>query len=144
MKLALIAILVGFFSIATARAQIFDNAEEAFESSRATHKPVLLIFSGSDWCAPCIRFQKTVLSDEQFQLYASDHLILLKADFPQRKRLDQKLIEQNERLAERYNPKGQFPHIVLLSSDQSVLSTLSYKNQSTEQFISMLSTHFAE
>lgn len=125
-------------------AQIHDNAEEAFASSKATHKPVLLIFSGSDWCAPCIRFQKTVLSDEQFQLYASDHLILLKADFPQRKKLSKALEKQNEVLAEKYNPKGQFPHIVLLNSDQSVLSTLSYKNQDTAQFISMLSTHFAE
>lgn len=125
-------------------AQIHDNAEEAFASSKVTHKPVLLIFSGSDWCAPCIRFQKTVLSDEQFQLFASDHLILLKADFPQRKKLSKALEKQNEVLAEKYNPKGQFPHIVLLNSDQSVLSTLSYKNQDTAQFISMLSTHFAE
>lgn len=125
-------------------AQIHDNADEAFASSRATHKPVLLIFSGSDWCAPCIRFQKTVLSDEQFQLYASDHLILLKADFPQRKKLAKEIEEQNEQLAEKYNPKGQFPHIVLLRSDQSVLSTLPYKNQSTEQFILMLSTHFVK
>lgn len=125
-------------------AQIHNNADEAFASSRATHKPVLLIFSGSDWCAPCIRFQKTVLSDEQFQLYASDHLILLKADFPQRKKLAKEIEEQNEQLAEKYNPKGQFPHIVLLRSDQSVLSTLPYKNQSTEQFILMLSTHFVK
>lgn len=125
-------------------AQIHNNADEAFASSRATHKPVLLIFSGSDWCAPCIRFQKTVLSDEQFQTYASDHLILLKADFPQRKKLAKEIEEQNEQLAEKYNPKGQFPHIVLLRSDQSVLSTLPYKNQSTEQFILMLSTHFVK
>lgn len=127
-----------------AQAQIHDNAEEAFASSRATQKPVLLIFSGSDWCAPCIRFQKTVLSDEQFQLYASDHLILLKADFPQRKKLAKDIEKQNDKLAEKYNPKGQFPQIVLLSADQSVLSTLPYKNQNIAQFISMLSTYFAE
>ncbi|MEZ4945162.1 MAG: thioredoxin family protein [Cyclobacteriaceae bacterium] len=127
-----------------AQAQIHDNAEEAFASSRETQKPVLLIFSGSDWCAPCIRFQRTVLSDEQFQLYASDHLIVLKADFPQRKKLAKDIEKQNEQLAEKYNPKGLFPHIVLLSSNQSVLSTLPYKNQNTAQFISMLSNHFAE
>jgi thiamine biosynthesis lipoprotein len=127
-----------------ANAQTHEDASEAFRLSEESQKPVLLIFSGSDWCAPCIRFQKTVLSDEQFQLYASDHLILLKADFPQRKKLAKAIEKQNEQLAEKYNPKGQFPHIVLLSSDQSVLSTLPYKNQNTAQFISMLSTHFAE
>lgn len=128
----------------SAKGQINDNAAAAFEDSRTTQKPVLLIFSGSDWCAPCIRLHKTVLSDEQFLLYASDHFILLKADFPQRKKLATETVAQNERLAERYNPKGQFPHLVLLRSDQSVLSVLPYKNQNTEEFITMLSTHFAE
>jgi len=136
--------LVAMLIASIAQGQIHDNAVAAFEDSRTTQKPVLLIFSGSDWCAPCIRFHKTVLSDEQFLLYASDHLVVLKADFPQRKKLNKEIVKQNDQLAEKYNPKGQFPHIVLLRSDQSVLSTLPYKNQSTEEFISMLSTHFAE
>ena len=33
-----------------------DNADE----------PVLLVFSGSDWCSNCIRFNKEVLSDSTF------------------------------------------------------------------------------
>ncbi len=126
------------------KAQVLVNANEAFKLSQESQKPVLLIFSGSDWCAPCIRFQKTVLASEQFQHYASDHLILLKVDFPQRKKLESEMVMQNERLADRYNPKGQFPHILLLRPDQSVLTTLYYKNQRSEEFISQLSTHFAE
>ena len=129
---------------ALAKAQVLVNADEAFKLSQESQKPVLLIFSGSDWCAPCIRFQKTVLTSDQFKHYASDHLILLKIDFPQRKKLDSELVMQNERLADRYNPKGQFPHILLLRPDQSVLTTLYYKNQRSEEFISQLSTHFAE
>ena len=126
------------------RAQVFENAEEAFQSSTRSQKPILLVFSGSDWCAPCIRFQKTVLSDAGFQHYAADHLILLKADFPQRKKLDQWLIGQNERLAETYNPRGQFPHIVLLRPDRTLLATLTFKDQRPEEFISQLSLYFAE
>lgn len=139
----LITILASF-SIVSVQAQILDNADVAFKLSQESQKPVLLIFSGSDWCAPCIRFQKRVLDDAQFQHYAFDHLILLKADFPQRKKLTQELVQQNEQLAEKYNPSGQFPHLVLLRPDQSVLFTLFYKNQHPEEFIAQLSVHFAE
>ena len=123
---------------------ILEDAAQAFVISAESKKPVLLIFSGSDWCAPCIRFNKEVLTTEQFQYYASDHFVLLKADFPQRKKLDKALVEQNEKLADRYNPTGQFPHILLLHPEQSVLATLHYKNQNPEEFISQLSTYFAE
>jgi len=125
-------------------AQILDNAEEAFKLSAQSQKPVLLIFSGSDWCAPCIQFQKRILSSEQFEHYAYDHLILLKVDFPQRIKLERELVIQNEHLAERYNPQGQFPHILLLRPDQTVLSVLAYKNQQPQEFISQLSGHFSE
>jgi len=123
---------------------ILEDAAQAFVISAESKKPVLLIFSGSDWCAPCIRFNKEVLTTEQFQYYASNHFVLLKADFPQRKKLDKALVEQNEELADRYNPTGQFPHILLLHPDQSVLATLHYKNQNSEEFISQLSSYFAE
>ncbi len=125
-------------------AQILENADEAFKLSAASQKPVLLIFSGSDWCAPCIQFQKRILSDEQFEHYASDHFIMLKVDFPQRRKLERELLTQNEALAEKYNPKGQFPHILLLRPDQTVLSLLSYRNQQPQEFISQLSVHFSE
>ncbi len=141
----ILIVLIGFLIfVSPSEAQILENAEEAFQLSAETQKPVLLIFSGSDWCAPCIRFQRTVLSDNQFLHYAADHFILLKADFPQRKKLTSKMVQQNEALAEKYNPKGQFPHIVLLHPDKSVLSTLFYKNQASQEFISQLSSHFAE
>ncbi len=123
---------------------ILEDAAQAFAISAESKKPVLLVFSGSDWCAPCIRFNREVLTTEQFQYYAADHFILLKADFPQRKKLEKELVMQNEKLADRYNPNGQFPHILLLHPDQSVLGTLYYKNQNPEEFISQLSTHFAE
>lgn len=139
----LIAIFVGFCTVQVC-AQILDNSSEAFKRAEETGKPVLLIFSGSDWCAPCIRFSKNVLTKETFLDYAADHLILLKADFPQRKRLADDLRKQNETLAERYNPSGQFPHILLLHADGTVISILSYRNQKPEEFISQLSAHFAE
>lgn len=120
----------------TSWAQIQTNAEEAFKISSETHKPILLVFAGSDWCAPCIRFEKTILKETAFQRFANDNLVILKADFPQREKLPASIQEQNEKLAERYNPKGIFPAFLLLRDDRTVLSSsLQYHNQSSTEFI---------
>lgn len=128
----------------SARAQILENAEEAFRVAQETGKPVLLVFSGSDWCAPCVRFSREVLTHPSFLDFAADHLVVLKSDFPQRKTLLSSLRRQNEALAERYNPDGQFPYLLLLGPDGSILSHLSYQYQQAEAFISLLSDQFAE
>lgn len=125
-------------SLLHAKSQVFDNAEEAFRKAAETDKTVLLIFAGSDWCAPCIRFDKNILSDKQFQDFAAGRLVILKADFPQRKKLSKALQQQNDALAEQYNPAGIFPSLVLLRADHSVLKMLSYQDEASELFISKI------
>lgn len=137
-------VLIFIAGLASVKGQIFEDPKVAFKLSQESQKPVLMVFSGSDWCAPCIRLYDTVLTNEQFQHYAADHFILLKVDFPQRKKQDQSKRTENEKLADKYNPRGQFPHLVLLRPDQTVLSILNYKNQPAEEFISQLSAYFAE
>lgn len=144
MKVVLLVLLLTGVSFQFCQSQIIEDAAEAFEQARASQRPVLLVFSGSDWCAPCIRFHNNILSKESFLSYAADHFIVLKADFPQRKKLPQTIVDQNEKLAEQFNAKGQFPHLVLISSDQKLIKTLSFKNQNVDQFISELSLQFAE
>ena len=124
--------------------QIYEDAEKVFRLSEETQKPILLVFSGSDWCAPCIKFHNNVLSQESFLSYAADHFFILKADFPQRKKLPAERKAQNEQLADQFNPAGQFPHIVLLNPDKKLIRTLFYKNQSAERFVEELSRQFAE
>lgn len=110
----------------------------------ATARTVLLIFSGSDWCQPCMRFEKQVLSDSTFQAYATAHLVVQKADFPQRKKLQVAEKEANERLAEQYNPEGKFPHVVLLRPDRSVLAVLPHDADNGEKFVVQLKAYLPQ
>lgn len=119
-------------------AQIEHDAQEAFRIAGETQKPVLLVFAGSDWCAPCIRFEKQVLTENDFLEFAKENLVVLKADFPQRKKLPDGEQEQNDTLAEQYNPKGVFPKIVLLRGNKTVVSTFSYNNETSEEFITQI------
>ncbi len=119
-------------------AQISENATEIFNRAQELHRPVLLVFSGSDWCPNCMRLKKEILNDPAFLDYAKDNMLLLNADFPQRKELSDKTIQQNEALADKYNPGGAFPHLVLLEPDQSLMATITYSKQSAEALLDQL------
>lgn len=126
------------------RAQVQQNAEDAFRIAQESNKPVLLVFAGSDWCAPCIRFDKEILDKTEFQDFARQNMVILKADFPQRKSLSKDLQEQNAQLAEKYNPKGLFPFLILIRPARSVISAVIYDNQSPQEFINEIKSHLAE
>ncbi len=87
------------------------------------HRIILLSFSGSDWCIPCIRMHKEIFDSPQFYEVADSSLILYNADFPRKKKneLSKQLRMQNDSLAAVYNPEGKFPFTLLLSSDGKVL-----------------------
>ena len=99
--------------------------------------PIILVFQGSDWCAPCIKLDKEIWSSEEFKAYAEEHYIMLKADFPRKKgnQLPEDLSNQNKKLAEQYNPNGYFPHVVILSENGEVLGRGGYEKISPMQYI---------
>ena len=84
---------------------------KALTLAKEENKPIILVFSGSDWCAPCIRLKRHILDSDEFKNYAASHYILYNADFPRRKKnqLPEELMNKNKSLAEKYNPKGHFP-----------------------------------
>lgn len=120
------------------RTQIISDPREAFKLSTQNGQDILMVFSGSDWCIPCIQFEKKILSDTVFQNFAANKLIILKADFPQKKKIPADLKSQYEALAEKYNPNGNFPYIVLIAPDKTLLATISYQNQSVLAFVAKL------
>ena len=128
----------------TCSAQIQNDAEEAFRISTETNKPVLLVFAGSDWCANCIRFEKKILSTKEFLAFADKNIVILKADFPQRTPLSAPLQEQNASLAEKYNPNGVFPYLLMLTPGKSVLSYLQFSNQTPAEFIEEIKSSIAK
>jgi thiamine biosynthesis lipoprotein len=133
-KTGFLLILI-LFSLSRSTAQIYEQKDIAFEKAKTENKPVFLVFSGSDWCMPCIKFEKKILTDPGFMVFAKENLVILNADFPQRVNQEKALLMQNEELAEKYNPQGYFPHLLLLNANGDVLTTLQYINQSAAEFI---------
>jgi len=92
---------------------------DALQVAQKEHKYILLNFSGSDWCGPCIRLHKEVFTLVDFNKLANEKLVLLNADFPRYKKNQLSAAQQkiNDDLAERYNNKGNFPLTVLLDQN---------------------------
>jgi thioredoxin-related protein len=99
------------------------NFDDAKKAAATEHKHILLSFSGSDWCGPCIKMKKEVFESDAFSAIAEKKLILVRADFPRSKKnqLPKDQAKRNESLAERFNPEGKFPFTLLLDKDGDVI-----------------------
>ena len=118
-----------------------------FEATKAQaakdHKLILINFSGSDWCGPCIRLRSEILESSKFENYAAGHLLLVRADFPRQKKnmpgKDQ--VKRNEALADKYNAEGKFPYTLLVDENGKVLKAWDgFPSESPDQFVADIST----
>ena len=85
-----------------------DDFEQAKKLAAEKGVPILVNFSGSDWCGWCIRLDREVFGEAEFKKYAAENLVLFIADFPRRKELPEKTAKQNRDLAEKIGIMG-FP-----------------------------------
>ncbi|RUT78200.1 thioredoxin family protein [Ancylomarina longa] len=124
--------MIGFTNI---NAQ--NNLPDALKKAKLENKQVLINFSGSDWCRSCILLRKTILSTNEFKDFAANNLVILNADFPRLKKnkLPKEQVEINEKLAAKYNPKGQFPTVILMDSDGKVLGRTGYKKLNPSEYV---------
>ncbi len=140
MKLLLISFVSAFFFVGPTW---FTDYTQAKTEAVSSHKLVLINFSGSDWCGPCIRMKNEIFSTEAFEKYAGDNLILVRADFPRSKKnqLSKEQIQKNELLAEKYNKDGKFPLTVLVNAQGKVLKEWEgFPNETPARFINEIST----
>jgi len=116
------------------------DLEVAKKKAVAENKNILLVFSGSDWCARCMELEKTVWSSEQFKSESKKTWVLLRADFLQKKGIpdpvdvnDPKMI-----LTEKYNRDGFFPFFVMIDKYGKVISKSGFEDLATaEDYISL-------
>ena len=85
--------------------------EEAKKVALKEHKPIIILFTGSDWCRPCMALKKEVLPNKIFREQA-EHVILVLADFPRRKRLNPGQQQKNRALAAKFLGRNGLPTMV--------------------------------
>ncbi len=93
-----------------------DNFTAAVGKAKAEKKPVLALFTGSDWCPPCQQLEKNILLQPAFKDFAKQHLVTLFLDYPREAKLDDGVKKQNDGLAKKFSVEA-YPTILVLSSD---------------------------
>ena len=117
--------LLAFLLVLVIPMQWEPDFENAKKIAKEKHALILLNFSGSDWCGPCIMTRREYLDNEVFLKMAKNNLVLVNADFPRKKKnqLAPEQVKKNEALAEKYNKEGNFPYTLLLDANGKVLKS---------------------
>ncbi|MDY0083087.1 MAG: thioredoxin family protein [Ignavibacteriaceae bacterium] len=142
-KIALLMILFSLFSIACSESGAKDslnwetNLETALEKAKQENKAVLVNFTGSDWCIWCQRLSDEVFSENEFESFANDNLILVKLDFP--KNIEQTVETKmyNNQLAQKFGIQG-FPTILLFNSQGQMVLQTGYQPGGAANYVSHL------
>ncbi len=104
------------------------NYDEAKKAAKAENKPIVILFTGSDWCPPCRALRKEVFPNAIFKREAQK-VILVLADFPKRKQLPAEQRQLNRQLAATFLGGRGLPTMVAVDwHDDSVIRTITGYN----------------
>jgi protein disulfide-isomerase len=139
----LLALTIGLFlagQLAAAEGSWLTDLPKAQAQAKADKKHVLLDFTGSDWCPPCISLHKNVFSKPEFEKFAKDRLVLVELDFPRAKPQSDDLKAANKALQQKYEIKG-YPTVIVLDADgKEVFKKVGYGGQDAAKYIAELET----
>jgi thioredoxin-related protein len=139
MKPTLFACLIGLaLSLPVSGAPWKTDFEAAKTEAQRDNKLILLDFTGSDWCPPCIQMKQQTLTQKTFLEYAAKNLVLVEVDFPKRKALTVAQKRANSTLQSKYGVEA-FPTFVVLTPDGKELGReVGYVEGGPTAFIRMI------
>ena len=114
------------------------NIEKAQEIAKKEGKMVLVDFTGSDWCPPCMALKKKVLGTKEFTAYAKKNLILVEIDFPRKKKIDDEQKTYNQKQAKKYGLAGVPMVLVFDSSGKQVHKEVGFRGETPKKYIEKL------
>ncbi len=133
--------VVTLFTVGLLNAQEWEvNFDKAKETASKENKNIVMVFQGSDWCFPCMKLERNIFHSEEFKAYAKDNYVMLRLDFPKRKKnaLPEDQVAHNKKLAEKYNKGGYFPLVVVFDKEGNKLGQTGYKKITPKEYIKVL------
>lgn len=119
--------LFGLLLLPLSAATWTSDFDAALKEAKASSKTVIIDFTGSDWCAWCIKLRKEVFDQPEFEAAAKDKFVLLELDYPKDKaRVTEAVAKQNEGLLKRYPIKG-YPTILLCDGEGRPFAATGYQ-----------------
>ena len=126
-KVFFLALLICFSVLLAEKADSIwtEDFELALKKAQEYSKPIFMLFTGSDWCPPCMALEREVFNQAEFIEFAKENFILFKADRPRNIEQTEALREQNAQLFTRYEIEG-VPTIKIIDYNENILAITGY------------------
>lgn len=112
-----VLVVMGSFAVQAQELKWETDINKAISVSNKSKKPMLLFFTGSDWCGWCIRLQKEVLKTPEFATWAKKNVVLVELDYPRKTAQAEAIKVQNAGLQEAFGIQG-FPTVYFATAKQ--------------------------
>jgi len=131
-----------FLATITARAELtwLTDLDAAKAQGVKENKPVLVDFTGSDWCPPCIQLHKVVFESAEFAAVASKY-VLVELDYPRKTPQAPELKAKNAELSKQFGISG-FPTVLLIDAKSGDVfgKTVGFGGQTAKEYIEKLAS----
>lgn len=104
--IALFISVTAFSQEKNASVEWHTNLVKAVDEAIAAEKPLLLFFTGSDWCGWCKRLQAEALDTPEFEKWAKENVVLMELDYPRRTPQAEEIREQNVNIQRMFAVRG--------------------------------------
>ncbi|MGB0839069.1 MAG: thioredoxin family protein [Chitinophagales bacterium] len=144
-KGVLIALTWMLFAPYKVQAQYESNAVAAYseiwhtdfviaqQEAQITNKPIVMVFSGSDWCMPCILLKAQILDTNPFVEYALENYVLMNVDFPRETLTHGVFSDAQIELIKKYNPTRGVPTVLVVHPNGRILGQVKHQRNITPQ-----------
>lgn len=112
----------------------YTSYDEALQESKDTQKPLILFFTGSDWCHYCKKLDRDALNTPEFAAIAGPKFVFLKLDQPQdSSKLDPKVSAKNKALRQKYDVRT-YPTLIILDPSGQKIGKTEYRDYKGRQY----------
>jgi thiol-disulfide isomerase/thioredoxin len=140
MKKLILSLLL--LATVTARAEVtwLTDLDAAKAQGVKENKPVLVDFTGSDWCPPCIQLHKVVFQSAEFAAVASKY-VLVELDYPRKTPQAPELKAKNAELSKKFGISG-FPTVLLIDAKSGEVfgKTVGFGGQTAKEYLDKLAS----
>jgi thioredoxin-related protein len=114
------------------------NMDEALAAAKKDGRPILIDFTGSDWCVWCVRLDSEVFDTDRFRTEAPKRFVLVKLDFPRHSSiLTPEEKAHNQQWSKKFGING-FPTILLLDAEGRPFAKTGYQEGGEENYLNHL------
>ncbi len=114
------------------------NYEEAVKQSKESSKPLVLLFTGSDWCSWCTKLEEEALNTPDFASIAGSKFTFVKLDFPLYSSQDPQIKAQNKQLQQKFDVRS-YPSVIIYDAkNNQTIGTTGYRPGGGKQYAEYL------